>query len=259
MERGDLDAAADALEHARRAHYGWRVDLFRLLALGRLQARQGRLEDALRTFAKCERIEATWGFTEPAHASWRTEAALAQHALGDGERAGALALESVDRTRRYGSERLQGMALMAAARVGCGSPRDRLREAIELLDRAGATLEAARARVDYGSLLRREGNPRAARGPLREAAAAAGATDLQRSIERELELTGAQPGRRLSRGSDELTPAERRTAELAAQGLTNREIASRLLLAEKTVEMQLSRVYRKLGIRSRRELARKRP
>jgi DNA-binding CsgD family transcriptional regulator/energy-coupling factor transporter ATP-binding protein EcfA2 len=260
MERGDLQAAADALEHARRAHFGWRVDLFRLLALGRLQARQGQLEEALATFAKCARIEEAWGFTEPAHASWRTEAALAHHALGDREAATALALESMERTRRYGSERLQGMALVAAARVGCGGPpRDRLQEAIELLDRVGAALEAARARAEYGSLLRRDGNVRAARRPLREAAAmatGAGATELHRRVMRELELTGAA---RQRRDRDELTAAERRTAELAAEGLTNREIASRLLLAEKTVEMQLSRVYRKLGIRSRKELGRERP
>ena len=260
MERGDLRAAADALEHARRAHLGWRVDLFRLLALGRLQARRGRLEEALATFAECARIEKAWGFTEPAHASWRTEAALAHHALGGSEAATALARESIERTRRHGSERLQGIALVAGARVGCGGPpHDRLQEAIELLDRVGAALEAARARAEYGSLLRREGNMRAARRPLREAAAmatAASATALHRRVMRELELTGEA---RRRRDRDELTAAERRTAELAAEGLTNREIAARLLLREKTVEMQLSRVYRKLGIRSRRELGRARP
>lgn len=87
-------------------------------------------------------------------------------------------------------------------------------------------------------------------------ATAAGATELARRVMRELELTGAA---RQRRDRDELTVAERRTAELAAGGLTNREIAARLLLAEKTVEMQLSRVYRKLGIRSRKELGRVQP
>jgi DNA-binding CsgD family transcriptional regulator len=263
IERGELDAAADALGHARRAHYGWGVDLFRLLALGRLQGRRGQLGEAFATFEKCARIEASWDFTEPAQTAWRTEVALLQHAAGDAQTARRLALESVERTRRYGSWRLQGMALVAAARVGCdGSAHARLREAIELLDRSGAQIEAARARAEYGGLLRREGRSREARGPLREAAnlaADAGATELPRRVARELELTGAGTRRRGGRGSDELTPAERRTAELAAEGLKNREIAATLLLSERTVEMQLSRVYRKLGIRTRRELVRARP
>jgi DNA-binding CsgD family transcriptional regulator len=58
--------------------------------------------------------------------------------------------------------------------------------------------------------------------------------------------------------SDGLTPAEERVAELAGQGLRNAEIATRLYVTPKTVEATLSRVYRKLGIRSRTELAHRR-
>ena len=53
---------------------------------------------------------------------------------------------------------------------------------------------------------------------------------------------------------DEFTESERRVAELAASGLTNRDVAARLFMSPKTVEAHLSRVYRKLGIRSRAEL-----
>ena len=53
---------------------------------------------------------------------------------------------------------------------------------------------------------------------------------------------------------DELTETERRVAELAASGLTNREVAAQLFMSPKTVEANLARVYRKLGIRSRAEL-----
>ena len=56
------------------------------------------------------------------------------------------------------------------------------------------------------------------------------------------------------RGPTGLTPTEERVAEMAAAGLTNREVASALFISEKTVEANLSRVFRKLGIRSRREL-----
>jgi DNA-binding NarL/FixJ family response regulator len=58
----------------------------------------------------------------------------------------------------------------------------------------------------------------------------------------------------LRRAPDELTPTERRVAELAATGLTNREVASAAFMSPKTVEANLARVYRKLGIASRAEL-----
>jgi DNA-binding NarL/FixJ family response regulator len=63
-------------------------------------------------------------------------------------------------------------------------------------------------------------------------------------------------GRRAPAQADELTPTERLVAELVAEGRTNREVAQRLVVAERTVEWNLSKVYRKLGVRSRTELAR---
>src|SRR6185436_20907477 len=67
------------------------------------------------------------------------------------------------------------------------------------------------------------------------------------------ELAGA--GRRARRpAQDGLTPAEQRVAELAASGLTNRDVAATLFISSKTVEANLARIYRKLGIRSRAEL-----
>jgi DNA-binding CsgD family transcriptional regulator len=68
----------------------------------------------------------------------------------------------------------------------------------------------------------------------------------------ELEVAGATP-RRVA--FDELTASERRVAELAATGRTNREIADELFVTPKTVENHLTRVYSKLRLSSRRELA----
>ena len=71
------------------------------------------------------------------------------------------------------------------------------------------------------------------------------------------EELGRARGRRGS--ADRLTPTELQVAELAVAGLRNTEIAARLFLSGKTVEANLSRIYRKLGVRSRTELAAKMP
>jgi DNA-binding CsgD family transcriptional regulator len=71
----------------------------------------------------------------------------------------------------------------------------------------------------------------------------------------ELVATGARPRRTSLRGPGALTPAELRTAEMAASGMTNREVAQALFVSTKTVETQLSQAYAKLGIGSRTELA----
>ena len=67
----------------------------------------------------------------------------------------------------------------------------------------------------------------------------------------ELARTNVAPG-----GGLELTPSEQRVAELAASGMTNRDIAATLFVSAKTVEANLTQIYRKLGIRSRAELGR---
>jgi DNA-binding NarL/FixJ family response regulator len=69
----------------------------------------------------------------------------------------------------------------------------------------------------------------------------------------------ARLGGRRARDRDELTATERRIAELAADGRSNREIAGELFVSERTVEANLTRAYRKLGVRSRTELARRLP
>ena len=69
----------------------------------------------------------------------------------------------------------------------------------------------------------------------------------------------ARLGGRRARDRDELTETERRIAELAADGRSNREIAGELFVSERTVEANLTRAYRKLGVRSRTELARRLP
>ena len=70
----------------------------------------------------------------------------------------------------------------------------------------------------------------------------------------ELHATGARPRTVALRGAGSLTASERRVADLAADGLSNRDIAQTLYVTPKTVEVHLSNAYRKLEIASRREL-----
>jgi DNA-binding CsgD family transcriptional regulator len=113
--------------------------------------------------------------------------------------------------------------------------------------------------VDLGAALRRANQRMAARDPLERAADmawAGGATALHHRARTELAATGARPRRdALLSGPDSLTPSERRIAELAATGRSNREIAQALFVTPKTVEYHLRNAYRKLDIDGRDSLS----
>jgi DNA-binding NarL/FixJ family response regulator len=121
------------------------------------------------------------------------------------------------------------------------------------LERLGYRPDAARARLLEGRALLREGRRSRAANVLGEARARFAemrAAAWEARADEELER--ASPGR----ASGELTPTERRIAGLVAEGLKNREIAETVFLSAATVEAHLTRIYRKLGIRSRSELTR---
>jgi len=114
--------------------------------------------------------------------------------------------------------------------------------------------DRARTLLAFGAALRRAKRKADARERLEEAAAAftgLGATIFAERAQAEL---GRISGRRRSEGG--LTPTERQIAELVADGRSNKEVAAALFVTVKTVEANLSRVYAKLGLRSRVELAR---
>jgi DNA-binding CsgD family transcriptional regulator len=134
---------------------------------------------------------------------------------------------------------------------------DALREAVELLATTPARLEHARALAALGAALRRDRRATDAREPLREAlelAETCGCGPLVEAVRSELYAAGARPRSAALSGVASLTASERRVADLAAAGQTNREIAQTLFVTPKTVEVHLSNAYRKLDIRSRREL-----
>jgi DNA-binding CsgD family transcriptional regulator len=127
-----------------------------------------------------------------------------------------------------------------------------------LLCAAGAPFERARTRLCWGQRLRRDGRRIAAREQLREALAAfeqLGAAPWARTAHRELQASGARPRRRTAPAGISLTNQEAQIAALVAGGASNREVAAQLYLSVKTVEATLTRVYRKLGVGSRVQLA----
>ena len=138
----------------------------------------------------------------------------------------------------------------AAAR--CGRP------AVEAAEASPSLRLRALAALELGAALRRDARRVDARGPLaaaRDLAHRAAEPPLVERATEELTIAGGRPRRIALSGADALTPGERRVAEHAARGLTNREIAETLFVTRKTVEYQLGACYGKLGIRSRTQLA----
>jgi DNA-binding CsgD family transcriptional regulator len=193
----------------------------------------------------------------PGLVPWRSQAALA---LGgeNADEARRLAREELELARVFGAPRTLGVALRAAGLTGLANEGIRLlREAVAVLEDSPARLEHARAVVELGAALRRQGRRSEARGVLErgmDSAQACGATALAQRAREELRASGARPRRLAVTGVDALTGAERRVADLAAQGLTNRQIARALVVSLPTVETHLRHVFRKLDISSRTQL-----
>jgi DNA-binding CsgD family transcriptional regulator len=190
---------------------------------------------------------------------WRSLHALELAREGDPEQGLALACEEEKLVRSFASPRALGVSLRA---IGVLEGGDRgiasLREALEVLEGAPAALERARALIDLGTLLRRAGQRAEALEHLRDGldlAHRCAACALTKKARGEMVLAGARPRRDAARGRDALTASELRVARMAAEGMTNREIAQGLFVTLRTVETHLTHVYRKLSIDSRDALA----
>jgi ATP/maltotriose-dependent transcriptional regulator MalT len=132
------------------------------------------------------------------------------------------------------------------------------RESIDRLSRTRLRPQLVRAHLLYGEWLRRENRRLDARAELRTAHELFVEIGMEAFAERarsELQATGEIARRHTVETRDDLTTQERQIAELARDGLSNPEIGARLFLSPRTVEWHLRRVFAKLGIRSRRELA----
>lgn len=255
IEEGALERAQEVLVDARLdgpiADTTFAGDV--LAARGRLRLAQGDARAALDDLLVVSQRERLWGpraLLVPQH--WAADLALAYAAAGSGEAGLALADEVVAVARELGAPGALGVALRTAGvlRRDVGL----LQQAVASLRASPARLELARALFELGSALPRKDG----REHLRDAralAAECAAPALVAQAEARLGEGGGRLPRLQSSGVQALTAQERRVAELAAGGMTNRQIAQELYLTEKTVETHLSNAYRKLTISSRRQLA----
>jgi DNA-binding CsgD family transcriptional regulator len=230
-----------------------------LIARGRLRFAQGRLQEALDDFLECRQRCARLGRLTLSAVPWRVEAALVHAAVGDSGEARRLAGEQLELARAFGCPRALGISLRASGLIEGGETGlELLGQAVQTLERSQSPLELARARSDYGAALRRAGRRVQARAELERALDLAhycGARRIANQARAELIAAGAKPRRDAITGRDALTAGELRVARLAAEGLTNREIAQALFITTKTAKGHLSHVFHKLEITRRGQLA----
>lgn len=256
VDRGNYDAAEEVLgrfdpgDRWGDGPFFWRKAKIELLLA------RGRPEEALEL---CDLYEARLGLMRnPAAAPWRTLRAQVLDRLGRTAEGVELAREEIEVAREWGGAQAIGHAQLVLGQLLREEGVDVLREAVETLERSTARLEHAKALLAYGTALRLARKPSEAREPLRRALEIGSACSAEGLVERardELGAAGVRPRREALGGVESLTPSERRVAAMAADEMTNREIAQALFVTPKTVEVHLSNAYRKLEIRNRRQLA----
>ena len=216
----------------------------------------GRYEEALASALKASNDSQEEIFVS----AWAT-LELLEAATRSGKR--ELAAVALDRivvaTSVARTDSARGIEDRCRALMSHGTSAERLYgQAIDRLSRSRLRPERARSHLLYGEWLRRQGRRRDARDQLRAAFDQFVSIGMETFAERargELLATGEKVRKRTPDTRDELTPQEREIAHLAGRGLSNPEIGTRLFLSRRTVEYHLSKVFPKLGITSRNELA----
>jgi RNA polymerase sigma factor (sigma-70 family) len=219
----------------------------------------GRYEDAFR--AATDALEdpndlwySGWAMVELIEAASRT---------GKAEQAQPPLEELIERTDASGTDwALATQARCRALLSGVDEAEALYREAIERLLPGRSRLDLARARLLYGEWLRRQSRRVDARNELRTAHEMFSDFGMNAFAERariELQATGEHARKRSVDTLGQLTPQEEQVARLAAEGHTNREIATQLFISPSTVEYHLHKIFRKLRVTARAQLARRMP
>jgi DNA-binding CsgD family transcriptional regulator len=241
-------------EAAFRSRYG----LHYLYARGHHFLTTSHPHAALADFLTCGELLRGWGLDSAGLTQWRTHAAEAWLRLGNRDQARRLIHEQLGRPDAD-SARARGPALRVLAAVGpAGRRLSLLSEAIDLAEASGDRFEQVRVLTELSRVHQAGNDRRRARLLLRQALHVANMCHMK-PLARDLllvsdDLGGADAGSDGEAGIGSLTDSERRVASLAVLGYTNREIALKLYITPSTVEQHLTRVYRKLGIRRRKDL-----
>jgi DNA-binding CsgD family transcriptional regulator len=262
---GRADSARlEALEGLRVTEAAGEILLLipNLSVLGFLELSLGRPAEADAYLSRAVELEQAMGVREPAYFRVIPDEVEALVALGRLDEAEALLAPFEDAGRIL--DRAWAMAtgarcraLVFAARGDLQGASDAADEAVRHHDRLPLPFELGRTLLVSGTVQRRAKRKREARDRLTRALEifeGLGAAAWSERTRAELARIGGRPA-----SSVDLTPTEARVAELVAAGSTNREAADALFVSIHTVEANLKRIYRKLGIRSRTELASKFP
>jgi DNA-binding CsgD family transcriptional regulator len=214
----------------------------------------GRYTDALaaarRVIDRAELVPVNWAMPELIEAAVRA---------GSPDLAAEADRRLADQSRASGTDWALGIAARAHALLVEDERADEFyAEAIERLGRTRVVVDLARAHLLYGEWLRRQRRRTDARNELRMAHdmfSGFGAEAFAERARVELEATGERARKRTVDTIDQLTPQESQVARLATQGNTNKEIAAQLFISPSTVEYHLRKAFRKLGVKSRTQLA----
>lgn len=254
---GQHDKAAELLAHpVPDAMFQTRYGLHYLYARGHHYLATGSHYAALADFLSCGELMGTWGLDFAGLVPWRTGAAQAWLRLDDLHQARSLVKEQLARLGTGRSRTRAATLRVLAATVESAQATQILTEAVEILEGCGDRLELAWTLADLSRRLHTAGQRSRARMVSRRAdklATECGALSLGAQLQAGQEGLGAGCAA-VVHGVDRLSDAELRVASLAAQGMTNREIAGKLFITTSTVEQHLTQVYRKLNVKHRREL-----
>jgi DNA-binding CsgD family transcriptional regulator len=195
-----------------------------------------------------EMVVRSWSLVELVEAAART---------GEADAAAVAAEELAESARASGTDWAMGVAARSEAQLDGPHTDDLYREAVDRLECTNLRAELARTRLLFGEWLRRAGRRLEAREQLRsahDALAVMGMEAFADRARRELVATGEVVHRQTGELQQELTAQELHIARLAADGLTNAEIASELYISPRTVEWHLRKVFTKLSVTARRQL-----